>query len=272
MSSISRVFKELAEKKEAAFMPYVACGDPNSEFTVELANTLIRNGADMLEFGIPFSDPIADGPTIQNASARALNSGMNPLLAFEVAKKIRKQNPKTPIVVMTYYNLVMHNGVALFISKMKEAGLDGLIVPDVPIEESTELELISRTNDLDFIHLITPRTEDSRIKQIASRSSGFVYLVSVEGITGARENIQASALDLIRRVKSLSHGTIPLAMGFGISRPDHVRAIVQAGADGVIIASKIIDMYSKEISNPGSALQEIANFARNMKAACLRPV
>lgn len=268
MSKIGKIFHELKTRNEAAFMPYVACGDPTQDFTVELANTLIKNGADLLEFGIPFSDPIADGPTIQNASVRAIKAGMHPLLAFEVASKIRKQDPHIPIVVMTYYNLVIHGGLEIFISKMEDMDLDGLIVPDLPIDESAELEQLAHKHSIDLVHLVSPRTSDSRIKEITSRTSGFVYLVSVEGTTGARESVEDRALDLIRRVNSISSGRIPLAMGFGISKPEHVKSIVRAGADGVIVASKIIDLYSKKIDDPRKQLDEIAEFSRNMKAAC----
>ncbi|MDG6995813.1 MAG: tryptophan synthase subunit alpha [Nitrososphaerota archaeon] len=268
MSRIAETFRRLKERNEAAFMPYVACGDPSAEFTVELANTLIQNGADLLEFGIPFSDPIADGPTIQNASVRALRAGMHPDIAFEVARKIRNQNAQIPIVVMTYYNLVMHGGVEKFVSKMKEIGLDGLIVPDLPIEESADLEKLVHEIGVDLVHLVSPRSSDARIKEITSRSSGFVYLVSVEGTTGAREKVENRALNLIKRVKEISREQIPLAMGFGISRPEHVKSIVGAGADGVIVASKIIDLYSKDPTNPKMHLAEIAEFANAMKAAC----
>lgn len=270
MSRLADTFRRLREGNEAAFMPYVACGDPTADFTVDLTNTLIQNGADLLEFGIPFSDPIADGPTIQNASVRALRAGMNPDAALQIARKIRAQNRQTPIVVMTYFNLVMHDGLGNFVSKLKEIDLDGLIVPDLPIEESSGLESLARQNGIDFVHLISPRSSDERIKEISLRSSGFVYLVSVEGTTGAREKVEDKALELIRKVRLISEGRIPLAMGFGISRPEHVRAIVKAGADGVIVASKIIDMYSKSSDDPKRHIEEISDFAREMKAACKR--
>ena len=270
MSRVADAFRRLREKNEAAFMPYVACGDPSADFTVDLSNTLIENGADLLEFGIPFSDPIADGPTIQNASVRALGAGMNPDTALQIARQIRARNPQIPIVVMTYFNLVVRGGPINFVSKIKESDLDGLIVPDLPIEESSGLESLARQNGIDFVHLVSPRSSDERIKEISLRSSGFVYLVSIDGTTGARENVEDKALVLIRRVRSISEGRIPLAMGFGISRPEHVRAIVDAGADGVIVASKIIDMYSRNADDPRRHIREISDFAREMKEACKR--
>jgi tryptophan synthase alpha chain len=251
-------------------MPYVVCGDPNAEFTVELANTLIQNGADLLEFGIPFSDPIADGPTIQSASVRALRTGMHPYLALQVARKIRSKNPNIPVVVMTYYNLVMHHGVWNFLAKMRESELDGLIVPDLPIEESGDVEELARQEGIDLVHLISTRSSDARIKEIVFRSSGFVYLVSIDGTTGARDRVEDKALELVKRVRSVSGKKIPLAMGFGISKPEHDKAIVGAGADGIIVASKIIDIYARDIVNPQKSLGEIGEFVRSMKAACTR--
>jgi tryptophan synthase alpha chain len=268
LSKITGTFRKLREKDEAAFIPYVICGDPDPRFTIDLANTLIRSGADLLEVGIPFSDPIADGPTIQNASVRALKAGMTPSIAFEITSEIRKQNPQTPIVVMTYCNIVIHGGPETFVSKMRKLDLDGLIIPDLPIEESGDLERLVRLSEIDLIHLVSSRSPAPRIKEIVSRSSGFVYLVSVEGTTGAREKVDEKALELIKRVRSICGETIPLAMGFGISKAEHARSIVMAGADGVIMASKIIDLYSKDIADPRKHLEDIAELATQMKAAC----
>lgn len=257
-------FLELRRKKEAAFMPYVCCGDPTPEFTQELVKTLVRNGADIIELGIPFSDPIADGPTIQNASFRALKNGMNPDIALEMLSEFSKH---IPVVVMTYYNVVHRRGAARFIKEITAAGAAGIIIPDLPYEESKPLVEITSMNGVPNIFLVTPRTSEERLRKILDAAKGFLYLVSVEGVTGARDVLSPAAVQLIQRVKRFSE--IPAAVGFGISKPDHAEQAVQAGADGVIVGSKIIDIYAKQIENPFDALDEIADFASQMKRACV---
>lgn len=250
-----------------AFMPYVCCGDPNLEFTIKLIKTLVENGADAIELGIPFSDPIADGKTIQMASNRALKNGMTPKKALDVIRKIREDGITVPIIAMTYYNIVYANGIEKFVNKIKDAGADGLIVPDVPYEESEELYNACTKNGIDLVYLVTPNTVNERIRKIAEKTRGFLYAVSVLGTTGTREEVSKNALDLIKRVKNITK--IPIVVGFGISKPEQAEAYANAGANGIIIGSKIVNIYSTlidgDVFNEKKALELIREFAKTMK-------
>ncbi|MBI5227004.1 tryptophan synthase subunit alpha [Candidatus Micrarchaeota archaeon] len=259
--------------KGAAFMPYICCGDPSQEFTVKLIKTLVANGADAIELGIPFSDPIADGPTIQAASNRALENGMNPMKAIEIMKKIRKEEINVPILPMTYYNILYSQGTEKFLKMLKDAEASGVVIPDVPLEESGELSRACKNTGLDLISFITPNSSKDRIKHIAKNASGFLYVVAVLGITGARAKVENQALELIKNASSMTK--IPLVVGFGISKPDHAKAYIEAGAKGIIVGSQIMNIYSKYISKDGKgfeeakALDEIAEFTKEMKKACV---
>jgi len=257
-------------KGKCAFMPYVCCGDPSAAFTVRLVKALAENGADAIEFGIPFSDPIADGKTIQAASQRAIAGGMTPKKALAVLAKIRKSGVRVPIAVMTYYNILYAAGLEKMLARIKQAGADGLIVPDVPLGESAELRRACRKARLALVLFATPNSNDARLKKIASYASGFIYAVSVLGTTGARSNVSRQALQLVRRVKRIT--SLPIAVGFGISKPSHARAFRAAGADGVIVGSGIVNIYSRHIAGgkirERAALSEIARFAQGMVSMC----
>jgi len=257
------------KNNSAAFMPYVCCGDPTIEFTEKLIKILVNEGADAIELGIPFSDPIADGKTIQAASMRALQNRMQPSMVFELITRLRKCSITIPIIVMTYYNIVYANGVERFVSDMKNAGADGLIVPDAPLEESDRLHAACEKDRIAFIYMITPNTSDERMNVITDRANGFLYAVSVIGITGARSNVADGAISFIMRAKKIT--TIPIVCGFGISQPEQARYFVNAGADGIIIGSEIINIYSRhmveERFDEDKALEETACFAREMKRA-----
>ncbi len=266
----SRIRKMFSKSRGAAFMPYICCGDPDALFTVRLARALCENGADAIEFGIPFSDPIADGKTIQEASTRALAAGMTPQKALGAIKRIRSEGIEAPIIAMTYYNIIYAAGQGEFLKSLKQAGADGLIVPDVPLEESAGLAKSCRKAGIDLVFLVTPNTASARIAKIASRGRGFLYAVSVLGTTGARKSVSREAIKLVKRASG--HG-LPVAAGFGISKPAHAREFASAGAKGIIVGSAIVDIYSRHISGRGridsaKALAGIAKYAREMKAAC----
>ncbi|MFH1520742.1 MAG: tryptophan synthase subunit alpha [Candidatus Micrarchaeota archaeon] len=244
---------------KTAFMPYICCGDPNEEFTLKLIATLAENGADAIELGIPFSDPIADGKTIQAASTRALTNGMTPEKAIAMISKIRKCEIQIPIIVMTYYNLIYSNGLEKFVKRIKDAGADGLIVPDVPFEESEELYGICKGHEIDLVRFITPNMSDERLEKIANKANGFLYAVSVIGTTGTREQIAPEAIELVKRIKKMT--TIPVVAGFGISMPEQATAFANAGADGIIIGSKLVEIYSED------DITKVAQFVRMMKKA-----
>ncbi len=265
---IEKMFSSLKKKGEGAFMPYVCCGDPSVDFTLALIEKLVENGADAIELGIPFSDPIADGKTIQAASSRALDARVTPAKALEVVSKVRARGIEAPILIMAYYNIVYANGGREFLKKVKEAGADGMIVPDVPLEESSELRKLCSDAGIDLICFITPNCPDSRLKEIASVAKGFLYAVAVLGITGERDVGAPEAIALVERARKVT--ALPAVVGFGISKPSHATSLMRAGGSGIIVGSAIVNMYSRHIGrefDSAGALEEIGKFAKSMKGA-----
>jgi tryptophan synthase alpha chain len=264
MSRISDTFSELERSGECAFIAYIMAGDPDPSITPAIAKAIARY-ADIIELGIPFSDPIADGPTIQAASERALKAGMTPQDIFELIATIRKET-EIPIVVMSYYNPILHFRVERFMKKLAEAGGDGIIIPDLSIEEANDVVRYAKENGIDTIFLIAPTTPEDRIGQICSYSSGFVYLVSLLGVTGAREAISGVVKTLIRSVVE-KRSDIPPAVGFGISKPEHVREIVADGAKGVIVGSAIVELIAEHKDTPEKMISALEEFCAELKAA-----
>ena len=264
---IEEKFRELREKKEGAYMPHVYYGDPNEEFSLELIKVLAESGADLLEFGIPFSDPIADGPTFIAACERALRGGMTPTTCTEGIKKLKREGLRIPIVVTTYFNIPYAAGIETFLSRVKKAGGQGIIVPDLPVEESTELLKIAENLGLRVIFQVAPTTNEERLEKIVEAASGFLYVINVEGVTGVRESLLDSTLRLVKKVKGRTG--IPLMAGFGISKGKHAAAVVSAGADGVVTGSAITNIYAKNLEKPEKTLPEISGFARAIKQACI---
>jgi len=256
-------FKELKERKEKALIGFVTAGYPTAEDTREIARAMVKGGVDILELGLPFSDPIADGVTIQRASERSLEAGMNSDVYFEVATGIKGVEK----VCLTYYNLVLQRGLDDFISDCESAGIKGLVVPDLPVEESKPLLRICDRHETDLIFLIAPTTTDKRMARILDVASGFVYVVSLLGVTGAREQISDAIHPLIRRIREVKLSvSIPLAVGFGISKPEHVRTVCEV-ADGAIVGSAFIRMIEKGLKSKSkpSMLREIEEYTRSLK-------
>ncbi len=222
----------------------------------------------MVELGVPFSDPIADGPTIQEAMMRSLSSGFRVGAVFDIVRTLREDGIRQPIVLMTYSNPVMKMGPGTFCEKLASAGGDGILVVDLPLEESGELDGVARANGLDVIRLVAPSTSDERLEEILAESSGYVYAVSVSGVTGARDSMHETGLELVRRASSRKR--VPVALGFGISKPEHVRKAVSAGASGVIEGSALISAYSKLLHDEDAALSAVAEHVREMKSATHR--
>jgi tryptophan synthase alpha chain len=264
MSRISDTFSELERSGECAFIAYIMAGDPDPSITPAIAKAIARY-ADIIELGIPFSDPIADGPTIQAASERALKAGMTPQNIFELIAAIRKET-EIPIVIMGYYNPILHFGVERFMKKLAEAGGDGIIIPDLSIEEANDVVRYAKENGIDTIFLIAPTTPEDRIEKICAYSSGFVYLVSLLGVTGAREAISGVVKTLIRSVVE-KRSDIPPAVGFGISKPEHVREIVADGAKGVIVGSAIVELIAEHKDKPEKMISALEEFCAELKAA-----
>lgn len=263
-NAIDRRFKELIAKRERALIGYMVAGYPDEQTCIDVALAMIDGGVDILEVGIPFSDPIADGPTIQRASHIALSNGITPQKALAIARAIRGSSD-VPLVAMTYYNIVYRAGIDAFISNARDHGIDGLIIPDLTYEEADDLIRASHMNGMNLIFLVAPNTSDERLERIASVSKGFLYLVSVYGTTGERERFHDYTVEAIRRVKGLVMGRVPLAVGFGISRREHVKVMMDAGADAIVVGSAFINMIEKGRDDKDSMLAGIRQLAYELK-------
>ncbi len=238
MSRIQSVFKP----GHKALIAYITVGYPDIESTAEIAVALAENGCDIIELGIPFSDPLADGATIQKSSYQALLNGTTPQSCLEAAAEIRKRID-TPLAFMTYYNPVLNYGLEAFCQSCTEAGVHGLIVPDLPPEEGGELEETTRKHDLDLIYLLAPTSTEDRVEAVAERSRGFIYLVSLTGITGARDTLSPELEGFVKRVRHKTEQ--PLCVGFGISTPEQAGRVASI-ADGVIVGSRLIQVIEED--------------------------
>lgn len=259
-------FEDLRGKKEGAYMAHVYYGDPNEKFSQKLIKTLVESGADFMELGIPFSDPTSDGPTFQTACERALRNDITPRKCIQGIKKLRDEGLDVPIAVTTYYNIPYVAGVENFLSDLRGIA-QAIIVPDVPIEESDVLLETARMNDIDVVFQVTPTTDEGRMRKIAETTSGFLYLVSIEGVTGAREKVADSSFRLVNEARKLTN--IPIMVGFGISKGEHAKSVISAGADGIITGSAICKIYEQNLEKPENTLPEVAEFARSIKEGCV---
>ena len=266
MSAITKVFERLKIRGEGALIGYITAGDPAPTCTPFLAEALINGGVDILELGLPFSDPIADGATIQAASVRALKAGTTPKKVLEMAQEIKRKHD-VPIVIMTYYNPVFRMGLKKFFSLSRDCFVDGLIVPDLPVEEAGDYRKVAISYGVDTIFLAAPSTSAERLRRIVASSSGFLYLVSHFGVTGEKERLEDSTIHLVKRVLPYTTGHVPLAVGFGISKPAHVRSIIEAGADAVIVGSAFVKVVQKNVGNIDKTVAEIGRLAQELKAA-----
>ena len=270
MNAITEAFQKTKAQKSGALIGYIMAGDPNPDTTPKVAGALIKGGVDILELGLPFSDPIADGPTIQAASVRALAAKTTPVKVLEIAKRIRLSH-EVPVVIMTYYNPVFRMGLHKFFESAKKCMVDGVIVPDLPIEEAADYKNTADKFGIDTIFLAAPSTSNERLVRIIDYSSGFLYVVSHFGVTGAQTAVEESTLRLVKRVKPFTEGRIPLAVGFGISKPDHVRRLIAAGSDGVIVGSIFVKLIQEMQNDTAVMLKEIEAAAYKLKAAAKRP-
>ncbi len=263
MNRIESMFADLKKKKETALIPFITAGDPDIQTTEALVIEMAKNGADLIELGLPFSDPLADGPTIQAASQRALAGGMNTEKFFKLSAKIREKT-EVPLVLMGYYNPIYKYGLEKFAKDAAQAGIDGTIIPDLPLEESGPWMKAAKKNGLANIFLIAPNTPSDRIKKIGKASQGFLYYVSVTGITGARTELPPELAKGLNKAQKLV--SIPLAVGFGISKPEQV-AMLSEVADGIIVGSAIVKLIEKNSQNLEKAIKEVGKFVKSLKKA-----
>ncbi|MBU4343203.1 MAG: tryptophan synthase subunit alpha [Candidatus Omnitrophica bacterium] len=259
MNRIDKKFKELKKRRKKAFVAFIMAGDPSIAITKKLVFELERQGADIIELGVAFSDPLADGPAIQRSSERALKKKVNLDVVCRLVKEIR-QKTQIPIAFLTYYNLLYHYGLERFAEKAKSSGVDGVIVPDLPPEESGELRRIAKKKGFSLIHLLAPTSSRQRIKMIANTSTGFIYYVSLTGTTGVRKELPKELSSSLRLIKRLTKK--PVCVGFGISTPQQVKAVSRL-TDGVIVGSAIIKMIEKNIGKQ-RLVENVGKFVRRL--------
>jgi len=264
MGRIEGVF---SDRKKPAFIGFTVAGDPDKSTSIRIARALIAGGTDILELGVPFSDPVADGPTIQKADDRALEAGTTPSTVFEIVREIRKESD-VPIVFLTYYNIIFRRGIERFYREAQAAGVDGILIADMPVEESEEICTIAPRYGIDPIFLISQTTSENRIKKIAAKAHGYLYLVAVLGVTGVRDQVSEEALDLLNRVRR--HTSLPLAIGFGISTPAQAKICANAGADGVIVGSAIVEIVERNRNDPDTMEHLMKNYLSDMKSALFK--
>lgn len=251
MSRLGQLFKD--RTKRAVLMPYTTAGFPSLEGCRQVMEAFLTGGADMIELGVPFSDPLADGPVVQASTQQALNQGVT---SDDVLQLAREFSGRTPIVLLVYYNCIFAYGQEKFVAAAADAGVDGLIVPDLPVDEAGEYIEACRAHSVDPILLIAPTTPDDRIAMIVAQASGFIYCVSVAGVTGARTSLSAQLPEFLQRIKNQT--AVPLAVGFGVSTPEHA-AVVARHADGVIIGSRLIKMVN-DAPDIDTACREVVEF------------
>jgi len=254
MSRIASVFKP----GHKALIAYITVGYPSIEVTYEAASILANSGCDIIELGIPFSDPLADGATIQKSSYQALQQGISPQICLEAASQLRHKI-NTPLVFMSYYNPILSFGLEVFCQASAKAGVDGIIIPDLPPEEGAELEAEANKLNLDLIYLLAPTSTEERISLVVKKSRGFIYLVSLAGVTGARETLPQGLEDFVQRVRQRAHQ--PLCIGFGVSNPEQAQRAARI-ADGVIVGSRLIQLMEQDAS-----LSSLKSFAQSLREA-----
>lgn len=263
MNRIDRKFADLRSIGEKAFIPFITAGDPSLEITESLISKLESAGADIIELGVPFSDPVADGPSIQRSSLRALKNNVSLKDIIHTVSKVRKKTD-IPIVFLTYYNLIFKHGVSKFVKDAVESGVDGVVIADLPPEEASDLIIAARERDFATIFLVAPTSTPERIKLISEACTGFIYCVSITGVTGARDQISYMLAPTLNRVRE--HTDKPIAVGFGVSNPDQAK-LVASMADGVIVGSAIVNVIESTIDSPEKIIPSVEKFAADLAKA-----
>ena len=261
MKTYKQIFSQL---DKAALIPFFVIGDPDFDTSLEIVKTAIDSGADILELGIQFSDPIADGPTIQKADIRAAKSGMSVAKALEFIGKVKKYKD-IPIGLLMYYNLICQYGIEKFFSDFHKAGVNSVLVADLSVDDADEIVPAVKAAGMDTVFMVTPNTSPDRMKTIVSKTTGFIYAVSLLGVTGSRESLSISVDSLVAKLKKQTN--VPICVGFGISKPEHAAAVAKAGANGIIIGSKLVGLIEENLANKQKMLTEISAFLKNVKTA-----
>jgi len=269
MREIASTFSRLRARNEGALIAYVTAGDPDPACTPRIVEALVEGEADIIELGIPFSDPIADGPTIQAATLRALKAGTTPKKVLQIVEEVR-DGSDVPTVILTYYNPIFRMGLKNFFESAEASGVNGVIVPDLPVEEAYDYKKIAEAYGIDTIFLAAPSTLTERLRKILEYASGFLYLVSIFGVTGARDRVQDLTIRLIKETLKITRGRIPLAVGFGISKPEHVKTIIQNGADAAIIGSRFVRIIEEKRNRTEEMLKDLREYARLLKKATVK--
>lgn len=258
-NQITSAFKTALSSRSAALMPYFTLGYPNREASLDIIEAIAPH-CDLIELGVPFSDPLADGPTVQHSTQISLENGTTLSGCLEMVKELRRRGVQTPFCFMGYYNPALAYGLEAFVADSKEAGVQGFIIPDLPPEEAGEIQTFIKKEELAYIYLLAPTSSQERIAHVSQAAQGFIYLVSVTGVTGARSSLHSDLKGFVERVRAQSH--IPLAIGFGISTPE--QAVAVAGlADGVIVGSALINAVDAAEDKPAAA----AAFVKSLQSA-----
>ena len=264
MKSYHEVF---SKNKRAALIPFFVLGDPDEATSLDLIKTATDSGADVLELGIPFSDPIADGPTIQKADIRALENGMTCERAFEMIRQIKAYRD-IPIGLLMYYNLICHYGREKFYRDAAAAGVNSVLVADLCVDDADEVQGFIRANGMDTVYMVTPNTSAERRIKIGKLCTGFIYTVSTLGVTGARTDMGEMVEPLVKTLKAETE--VPVCVGFGVSRPEHVRQLAAAGADGVFVGSAVVKIIEQNLGNPQRTREEMGKYIEQMRQATER--
>ncbi|MBI5381677.1 MAG: tryptophan synthase subunit alpha [Opitutae bacterium] len=267
MSRIAQAFARARAQNRAAFVAYLCAGDPDFDTSLAACRAVLRNGVDVLELGVPFSDPLADGLTNQLAAQRALESGMTRERVFALVRALRAEFSETPIVFYTYYNLVFTQGVDAYVAEAKAAGLDGMLTLDLPPEEAGELLTACGRHALDTVFIVAPTTPDARIAKIAAVTSGFIYYVPIEGVTGVRDQVAGGIPEALARIRRQT--SRPVVVGFGLSRREHV-AQVAAHADGVVVGSALVNVIRQHLDNRAEIAPRLGTLTADLVAGTSR--
>lgn len=263
-----KLFDRLAATNQGAFVPFVTIGDPNREQSLNIINTLVEAGADALELGIPFSDPVADGIVIQNASIRALESGATPQVCFEIIKEIRAAHPQIPIGLLLYVNIVFRNGIENFYQRAKEAGVDSILIADVPLHESAPYRAAAEKFGLQQIFIAPPNGDKATLQQVAEYGQGYTYLLSRAGVTGADAKAGMPVEHMLETLNQ--YNAPPSLLGFGISQPEQVANAIKSGAAGAISGSAVVKVIERNLGDYAKMQSEMAEFISAMKAATFK--